>query len=158
MRQKPVYYTCKDQNCDPSEHPVTHGHIRDKQAFALGPLLYRIPAVHRQAMAIVRYFKYAGYDCEARSCGKSRCTTRSRIRIATPRSTTVSLTPRQRASALGLALYHSQALLIQAGCTTVTSVLEIPCTIRGLSVNNRNAIQGRSEREGLFVTDVAESM
>ena len=65
--------------------------------------------------------------------------------------------PRQRASALGLALYHSQALLVQAGCTTVKSLLGMPYTIRGLSVNNRNAIQERSEREGLFVTDVAVS-
>ena len=67
------------------------GHIRDKQAFALGPPLYRIPVVHRQATDSARYFKYACYDCEARSCGKSRCTARARIRTATPRST-LSLT------------------------------------------------------------------
>ena len=66
------------------------GHIRDKQAFALGPPLYRIPAVYRQATDIVRYFKYAGYDCEARSCGKSRCTTQSRIGTATPRGARVA--------------------------------------------------------------------
>ena len=41
--------------------------------------------------------------------------------------------------------------------TVVKNVLEIPYNIHGLSVNSRNAIQGRSEREGLFVTDVAES-
>ena len=63
------------------------GHIRDKQAFALGPPLYRIPAVDRQAMDIVRNFKYVLYDGEAHSYSKSRYTTRSRIGIATPRST-----------------------------------------------------------------------
>ena len=42
-------------------------------------------------------------------------------------------------------------------CTTVKSVLEIPYNSLGLSANSRNAIQERSEREGLFVTDVAVS-
>ena len=156
MRQKPVYYTCKDQNCDPSEHPVTHGHIRDKQAFALGPPLYRIPAVDRQAMDIVRYCKYTLHDCEARSCSKSRYTTRSRIGIATPRSTLSH--QRQRASALGLVLYHIPALLVQAGFTTVMIILGVSYNSHGSSVNRRHVTQERSARDGSFVTDVAESM
>ena len=90
MRQKPVYYTIKDRNRDPSEHPVTH--------------------------------------------------------------------QRQRASALGLVLYHIPALLVQAGFTTVMIILDVSYKSHGSSVNRRHVTQERSARDGSFVTDVAESM
>jgi hypothetical protein len=68
----------------------------------------------------------------------------------------VSYHQRQRVSALGLVLYCMPALLVLDGFSTVESVLETPYVIHVLFCGSRRAIQERSERERLFVTDVLQ--
>ena len=73
-----------------------------------------------------------------------------------PLGAPVSHHQHQRASALGLVLYHKPALLVQAGFTTVKSMLDTPYIIHVLFSGSRRAIRERSERERLFVTDVRQ--
>ena len=106
-------------------------------------------------MANVGYMGHALNDSEASLCSKNRYTIRARIGSATPRSI-LSHHQRQRASALGLALYCMPALLVQDGFPTVESVLDTPHIIHVLFCGGRRAIRERSERERLSVTDVRQ--
>jgi len=83
-------------------------------------------------------------------------TSKDRNRDPSEHPSRITRSQRQRVSALGLALYHIPALLVQAGFTPVNSVINTPYIIHVLFSGMRRAIRERSESERLFVTDVRQ--